>query len=403
MSLTEKKNQILKNLYELEEDGLVQMINQYQAIVTAIAKDINHEREYRSERREQLQHLRTTITQMEEKRKEYIERLSAYQEYLDKCLDNISITSKRPSIRGDSAKAGKIIKERQSLDAIQKVKISAEKLDKQGILLSVDGYTTFKEYAKLSLEFSTTNRPGILSVTIVEPKQQPQKCEIDFQSSSLVYFIRFVFIGSAFIPLFRVRRQFFVLCGWNNHQLHWLLEHKSPKDYCYYDKQQRNEEHVEQNGNITSVYAQQARRDLHLRLRIRILSGSPDWSDVSERRFICPDRPSGGAANYKLRMESGSKRSLVERNKSPALVESKEQPSEEFVDVCKKLDPDIDPELLDKAWKQFDTVGQQYVLEQSLSGKVKNRYLMKDLIHRLHFSYWYVSLENELGTTGNFR
>ncbi|KHN83919.1 Retinoblastoma-like protein 2 [Toxocara canis] len=64
-------------------------------------------------------------------------------------------------------------------------------------------------------------------------------------------------------------------------------------------------------------------------------------------------------------MESGSKRSLVERNKSPALVESKEQPSEEFVDVCKKLDPDIDPELLDKAWKQFDTVGQQYVLEGS--------------------------------------
>ncbi|VDK36573.1 unnamed protein product [Anisakis simplex] len=38
------------------------------------------------------------------------------------------------------------MKERQSLDAIKKVKISAEKLDKQGILLSVDGYTTFKEF-----------------------------------------------------------------------------------------------------------------------------------------------------------------------------------------------------------------------------------------------------------------
>uniref|UniRef100_F1KR99 Ras GTPase-activating-like protein n=1 Tax=Ascaris suum TaxID=6253 RepID=F1KR99_ASCSU len=181
MSLAAKKNQILMNLNELEANGLVQMINDYQAIVTAIAKDINREREYRKERREQLQHLRKTITQMEEKRKEYIERLNAYQEYLEKCLDNISITSKRPSIRPDSTKAGKIIKERQSLDVIQKVKCSAEKLDRQGILLSVDGYTTFKEYGKLSIEFSTTDRPGILKVTISERKQPPQICEIDFQ------------------------------------------------------------------------------------------------------------------------------------------------------------------------------------------------------------------------------
>lgn len=56
---------------------------------------------------------------------------------------------RRPSIRPDSTKAGKIIKERQSLDVIQKVKCSAEKLDRQGILLSVDGYTTFKEYVAL--------------------------------------------------------------------------------------------------------------------------------------------------------------------------------------------------------------------------------------------------------------
>uniref|UniRef100_A0A915AXX3 Calponin-homology (CH) domain-containing protein n=1 Tax=Parascaris univalens TaxID=6257 RepID=A0A915AXX3_PARUN len=181
MSLTAKKNQILMNLNGLEANGLVQMINHYQAIVTAIAKDINREREYRKERREQLQHLRKTITQMEEKRKEYIDRLNAYQEYLEKCLDNISITSKRPSIRPDSAKAGKIIKERQSLDVIQKVKCSAEKLDKQGILLSVDGYTTFKEYGKLTIEISTTDRPGIFMITISERKQSPQICEIDFQ------------------------------------------------------------------------------------------------------------------------------------------------------------------------------------------------------------------------------
>uniref|UniRef100_A0A915AVX8 Retinoblastoma-like protein 1 n=1 Tax=Parascaris univalens TaxID=6257 RepID=A0A915AVX8_PARUN len=62
-------------------------------------------------------------------------------------------------------------------------------------------------------------------------------------------------------------------------------------------------------------------------------------------------------------MDNSSKRSLVERNVSPELVESKEQPSEEFIDVCKKLDENIDSTLLNKAWKQFDTVGQQYVLE----------------------------------------
>lgn len=67
------------------------------------------------------------------------------------------------------------------------------------------------------------------------------------------------------------------------------------------------------------------------------------------------------------RMDNSSKRSLAERNISPELVESKEQPSEEFIDVCKKLDENIDSTLLNKAWKQFDTVGQQYVLEVRLS------------------------------------
>ncbi|VDK75304.1 unnamed protein product [Anisakis simplex] len=93
-SLNEEKLQLQKNLRELERYQLVTILDNYQAIVTAIAKDINREREYRLERSEQLENLRKTITQLEEKRKEYIERLNSYQEYLEKCLENISVTPK---------------------------------------------------------------------------------------------------------------------------------------------------------------------------------------------------------------------------------------------------------------------------------------------------------------------
>lgn len=39
------------------------------------------------------------------------------------------------------------------------------------------------------------------------------------------------------------------------------------------------------------------------------------------------------------------------------------EPTSAFLDICKQLDPEIDEDFIEKAWKQYDTVEKQYVLE----------------------------------------
>ncbi len=44
-----------------------------------------------------------------------------------------------------------------------------------------------------------------------------------------------------------------------------------------------------------------------------------------------------------------------------------DKPSSEFLTLFEKLDPTISTELIEKAWKQYDTVGQQIILEVGTS------------------------------------
>lgn len=39
------------------------------------------------------------------------------------------------------------------------------------------------------------------------------------------------------------------------------------------------------------------------------------------------------------------------------------EPATAFLNICKQLDPGIDSDFVEKAWKQYDTIGKQYVLE----------------------------------------
>ncbi|VDD87596.1 unnamed protein product [Enterobius vermicularis] len=211
-NLTQQKDRIAANLKVLEGAKLVTKENKYQRMVNEIAKDINREQRYRKEREEQLARLRDAIVQLEEQKEEYNKTMEAYNEYLKKCLENLCLTVRRPSIKPDSVRASKIIAQRKSLDAVQKCKFATEKLDKKGILLSIDGTDSLKEsvplissqkshilfpestdstnppsserirrYNKAIFEIATTNRPGILSLTVHDQKRPNTACEINFQ------------------------------------------------------------------------------------------------------------------------------------------------------------------------------------------------------------------------------
>ena len=82
------------------------------------------------------------------------------------------------------------------------------------------------------------------------------------------------------------------------------------------------------------------------------------------------------------------------------VLEIADQPSREFLELFTKLDAGISGELIEKAWKQYDTTGQQIVLEvcenKSLTkniakdGKfqVKGRQKLNNLCKKISFRFW---------------
>jgi hypothetical protein len=58
------------------------------------------------------------------------------------------------------------------------------------------------------------------------------------------------------------------------------------------------------------------------------------------------------------------------------LNESEDQlPSKEFLDLFEKLDTAISGELIEKAWKQYDTISQQILLEVKMFFSFKKIFL----------------------------
>lgn len=170
-----------KDVEQLEADGRTQKSDNYQSIVTDIANDIRlHERRQR-ERQEQKKSIAATKRKLMEQREELHEKLARYEEYLETCLQNLSRTSRRLSFRPNTKEAGKIQKERASLDQIKSYKSTAEKLFKKGVIREITGYQTPKRISKLNVEFGSTDMMGVFSVALTEGKNQVGSATLQFQ------------------------------------------------------------------------------------------------------------------------------------------------------------------------------------------------------------------------------
>ncbi|KAF1769952.1 hypothetical protein GCK72_001769 [Caenorhabditis remanei] len=175
------QNELKKDLKQLEEDGRTSHSDKYQSIVTDIANDIRlHERRQR-ERQEQKKSIAATRRKLMEQREELNEKLARYEEYLETCLQNLSRTSRRLSFRPNTKEAGKIQKERASLDQIKSYKSSAEKLFRKGIIKEISGYQTPKRISKLSVEIASTEEGGVFSVALFEGKTPVGNATLLFQ------------------------------------------------------------------------------------------------------------------------------------------------------------------------------------------------------------------------------
>ncbi|KAM3720799.1 Ras GTPase-activating-like protein [Dirofilaria immitis] len=81
-TLDDTKCNIVRQLSTLEKAKRVTSINNYQHIVTAIAKDINNEENYRKNREAQLVNIRKLVIELEKTRLDYRRRLERYEDYL---------------------------------------------------------------------------------------------------------------------------------------------------------------------------------------------------------------------------------------------------------------------------------------------------------------------------------
>ncbi|XP_006618095.1 ras GTPase-activating-like protein IQGAP1 isoform X1 [Apis dorsata] len=174
-SLNDCKLQLRAYLNKLELGGWVSQIDGYQNIITAVAKDLCNKGKYRIIRNKELQTLRTTKQRLEEKCKYYQEQVEYYNEYIQRCLENLH-TGK------GSLQAFKAIQKNNHVKLRSKMtlKYSASKLQEKGVLLEVDGLPQ-SQFKNVIFEISPTEHTGLFSVRCKFMGVEMEKVDIDIQ------------------------------------------------------------------------------------------------------------------------------------------------------------------------------------------------------------------------------
>ncbi|XP_031839391.1 ras GTPase-activating-like protein IQGAP1 [Nomia melanderi] len=174
-SLNDCKLQLRAYLNKLELGGWVSQTDGYQNIVTAVASDLCNKGKYRIIRNKELQTLRVTKQRLEEKCKYYQEQVEYYNEYIQRCLENLH-TGK------GSLRAFKAIQKNShgKLRSKMTLKYSAAKLQEKGVLLEVDGLPQ-SQFKNVIFEISPTEHSGLFSVRCKFMGVEMEKVDIDIQ------------------------------------------------------------------------------------------------------------------------------------------------------------------------------------------------------------------------------
>ncbi|XP_033341426.2 ras GTPase-activating-like protein IQGAP1 [Megalopta genalis] len=190
-SLNDCKQQLRAYLNKLELGGWVSQADGYQNIITAVAKDLCNKGKYRIIRNKELQMLRITKQRLEEKCKYYQEQVEYYNEYIQRCLENLH-TGK------GSLRAFKAIQKNShgKLRSKMTLKYSAAKLQEKGVLLEVDGLPQ-AQFKNVIFEISPTEHSGLFSVRCKFMGVEMEKIDIDIQK-----LLELQFEGSPIMDMF---------------------------------------------------------------------------------------------------------------------------------------------------------------------------------------------------------
>ncbi|KAJ3056588.1 hypothetical protein HK097_005751 [Rhizophlyctis rosea] len=159
------KRRALENMAKLESEGLVTKSNSYQDMLNSIAKDMLNKHRRRSQRQRELDSLRQTLTNLEEKASYLEDQKKSYHSYIDACMAQLNKKTKdkkKPLIFTKQYYHMKDVQKTGKVPQFGSYKYSAADLYKKGVLVGIDDYSP-KQYGQITLTISS-DEAGVFNV-----------------------------------------------------------------------------------------------------------------------------------------------------------------------------------------------------------------------------------------------
>ncbi|KAJ3092687.1 hypothetical protein HK102_004149 [Quaeritorhiza haematococci] len=166
MTFSQLKRKTLENMAKLEAEGFVKKANAYQDMLNAIAKDMLTKHRRRSQRQRELESLRATLKNLEEKAAYLGDQKKSYHDYINACmaqLGNKKSKGKKTALPFTTQYYHmKEIQKSGKAPQFGSYKYTADALHKKGVLISIDDYSP-KQYGQITLTISS-DEPGVFRV-----------------------------------------------------------------------------------------------------------------------------------------------------------------------------------------------------------------------------------------------
>ncbi|KAJ3038625.1 hypothetical protein HDV00_000469 [Rhizophlyctis rosea] len=159
------KRRALENMAKLEAEGLVTKSNSYQDMLNSIAKDMLNKHRRRSQRRRELESLKQTLQNLEEKASYLEDQKKSYHSYIDACMAQLNKKTKdkkKPAVFTKQYYHQKDLQKSGKLPQYGSYKYSASDLHKKGVLVGIEDYSP-KQYGGITLTISS-DEAGVFNI-----------------------------------------------------------------------------------------------------------------------------------------------------------------------------------------------------------------------------------------------
>lgn len=177
-SLYNLQKELLHNLSILELAELVSRNNNYQTILNDIGKDICNRHYYRQCCKKELMKLNEAHEKLNKKLLFCEDKLECYNQYIKRCLDNLSSGKRKVHFKNLFFKNDKI----QELKCTGKIclKYTGQKLHEKGVLAEIAD-TDISELKNVTFEISPMEDSGMFSICAKFMGAVVEKVEVDIQ------------------------------------------------------------------------------------------------------------------------------------------------------------------------------------------------------------------------------